>query len=63
MALEHTVKEGFAMERLFHDIHLELDTGLKSHCDNTQTIRLIVEDNARLKTRLRQVDIQNMWPK
>ena len=62
-ALEHTVKEGFAMERLFRDIQLELKNGLKFHCDNTQTIRLIVEDNARLKTRLRHVDIQNMWLK
>jgi hypothetical protein len=53
LALEHTVKEGFALERLFRDIQLELNTGLKFHCDNTQTIRLIVEDNARLKTRLR----------
>jgi hypothetical protein len=51
------------MERLFLDIQLELNTGLKFHCDNTQTICLIVEDNARLKTRLRHVDIQNMWLK
>ena len=57
LALEHTVKEGFAMERLFRDIQLELNSGLKFHCDNTQTIRLVVEDNARLKTRLRHVDI------
>ena len=57
------MKEGFALERLFRDIQLELNTGLKFHCDNTQTICLIVEDNARLKTRLRHVDIQNMWLK
>ena len=63
LALEHTVKEGFTLERLFCDIQLELNCGLKFHCDNTQTIRLVVEDNARLKTRLRHVDILNMWLK
>jgi hypothetical protein len=57
LALEHTVKEGFAMERLFRDIQLEINNGLKFHCDNTQTIRLVVEDNARLRTKLRHVDI------
>ena len=63
LALEHTVKEGFALKRLFRDIQLELHNGLKFHCDNTQTIRLVVDDNARLRTRLRHVDIQNMWLK
>ena len=61
--MEHIVKEGFAMERLFRDIQLELNSGLKFHCDNTQTICLVVENNARLKTRLCHVDIQNMWLK
>jgi hypothetical protein len=63
LALEHTVKESFALERLFQDIQLELHNRLKFHCDNTQTIRLVVEDNARLYTRLRHIDIQNMWLK
>ena len=63
LALEHRVKEGFALERLFRDIQLGLNCGLKFHCDNTQRIRLVVEDNARLKTRLRHVNIQNMWLK
>jgi hypothetical protein len=63
LALEHTVKEGFALERLFRDIQLELHSGLKFHCNNTQTIRLIVENSIWLKTRLRHVDIQNMWLK
>jgi hypothetical protein len=63
LALEHTVKEGFALKRLFRDIQLEIQNGLKFHCDNTQTIRLVVDDNARLRTRLRHVDIQNMWLK
>jgi hypothetical protein len=63
LVLEHTVKEGFALQKLFRHIQLELHSGLKFHCNNTQTICLIVEDNARLKTRLRHVDIQNIWLK
>ena len=51
------------MGRLFRDIQLEINNGLKFHCDNTQTIRLVVEDNAHLQTKLRHVDIQNMWLK
>jgi hypothetical protein len=63
LVLEHIVKEGFALERLFRDIQLEINNGLKFHCDNTQTIQLVVKDNARLQTKLQYVDIQNMWLK
>jgi hypothetical protein len=47
------------MERISRDIQLKLNNGLKFHCDDTQTIRL-VEDNSRLRTKLRHDDIQNM---
>jgi hypothetical protein len=30
-------------------------------CDNTQTIRLVNEDVAKLQTKLRHVDIHNHW--
>jgi hypothetical protein len=63
IALEHTVKEGFALERLFRDIQLILHNRLKFYCDNMQTIRLVIENNTWLCTRLRHVDVQNMWLK
>jgi hypothetical protein len=52
LALEHMVKEGFAMEKIFQDIQLEINNGLKFYCNNTQTICLVIEDNARLWTKL-----------
>jgi hypothetical protein len=58
LALKHTIKEGFALERLFRDIQLELHNRFKFYCDNMQTICLVVKDNACLHTRLRHVDIQ-----
>ena len=45
------------------DIGLNLGISLKVWCDNQQTIRLIVNENQRILTKLYYVDIQNMWLK
>ena len=44
---------------------LQLDLGVpwEIFCDNQQTIRLVVEESERITTKLRHVDIQNMWLK
>jgi hypothetical protein len=60
-ALTRTGKETIALERLFRDINLELGEPWRIFCDNKQTIRLVVAENARVTTALRHVDIQNMW--
>ena len=54
-------KEAYAMERLLQDIRLDLGAGLTIHCDNLQTIRLVVKDEERVVTNLRHLDIQNIW--
>jgi hypothetical protein len=63
LSLQHTAAEAMALERLFKDISLDLQEPLKLYCDNLQTIRLVVNEGERINTRLRHVDIQNMWMK
>ena len=40
---------------------LRLNEPLTIHCDNTQTLRLLKEDSAKLNTKLRHVDIHQHW--
>ena len=61
LALEQTAKETYALNRLFRDVALDLGDPIKLYCDNQQTIRLVVGENERITTKLRHVDIQNMW--
>ncbi|KJZ74447.1 hypothetical protein HIM_06043 [Hirsutella minnesotensis 3608] len=62
LSLKGTTKETYALDRPLRDIPVDLGP-LKVHCDNLQTIRLVVEENQRITTKLRHVDIQNMWLK
>ena len=61
LALEHVAKELMALKRLLKELTLQLNTTWEIFCDNQQTIRLVVGENERIATRLRHVDIQNMW--
>jgi hypothetical protein len=61
LALEHTTKEAMALKRFFDELALDLGELWTVWCDNQQTIRLVVGKNERITTRLRHVDIQNMW--
>jgi hypothetical protein len=63
LALEQTAKEGMALKRLFSEIMLDIGEPFNVLCDNQQTIRLVVNESERLNTRLKHVDIQNMWLK
>lgn len=50
------------ISRLLSELHISLpDRTITIHCDNKQTIRLLTEEVARLKTKLRHVDIHNHW--
>jgi len=49
------------MSRLFKAMTLRLDELLIINCDNTQTLRLLKEDSAKLNTKLRHVDIHQHW--
>ncbi|KAL4410966.1 reverse transcriptase domain protein [Colletotrichum abscissum] len=61
LCLEETAKETMALKRLFKDIALDLGEVWSVNCDNQQTIRLVVGEGERIATRLRHIDIQNMW--
>jgi hypothetical protein len=61
LSVERTAKESMAMGRFFKEIGLNLGEAWNIFCDNQQTIRLIVGENERIVTKLRHIDIQNMW--
>ena len=61
LALTTTAKEAMALDRLMKDITLNLNAPLTILCDNLQTIRLVVGENERIATKLRHVDIHNLW--
>ena len=63
LALEHVAKESVALKRFLYELQLDLGVPWEIFCDNQQTIRLVVEESERLTTKLRHVDIQNMWLK
>jgi hypothetical protein len=49
------------MARLFEALILKLNKPLEIRCDNRQIIRLLTEESAKLKTKLRHVDVHNHW--
>jgi hypothetical protein len=61
LALSQTAKEAIFISRLFKAMTLRLNEPLIIKCDNTQTLRLITEDTAKLITKLRHVDIHRHW--
>ena len=62
LALSQAAKEGQYVSRLLRELTVELDDHrIEIQCDNTQTIRLVNEEIARLQTKLRHVDIHNHW--
>jgi hypothetical protein len=61
LALSQTAKEAIFLSRLFKAMTLKLNEPLIVNCDNTQTLRLIKEDSAKLNTKLRHVDIHQHW--
>jgi hypothetical protein len=62
LALSQAAKEGIYVSRLLLELGVRLDDHrIRLLCDNTQTIRLVNDDIARLQTRLRHVDIHNHW--
>lgn len=62
-ALSETAKESMAYQRLCCDLKLDLGKVWNVYCDNLQTIRLIINENMGVSTKLRHVDIHNMWVK
>jgi hypothetical protein len=63
LALQTTAKEVMALQRMFNELQLVLEVPWVIGSDNQQTIRLVIDMNTRLATKLRHVDIHNMWIK
>jgi GTP cyclohydrolase FolE2 len=61
LALLQAARECIYIARLFEALTLKLNKPLKIRCDNRQTIRLLTEEFAKLKTKLRHVDVHNHW--
>jgi hypothetical protein len=61
LALTTTGKETMALGRLLRDVSLDLGSPLSVYCDNQQTIRLVVSDSERISTKLRHVDVHQLW--
>jgi hypothetical protein len=61
LGVSFTAKELIVLKRLFRDLHLDLGELWTIFYNNQQTIRLIVGSNERISTKLRYVDIQNIW--
>ena len=61
LALSQTAKEAIFLSRLLKAMTLKLYEPLTIDCDNTQTLRLITEDAAKLITKLRHIDIHQHW--
>jgi hypothetical protein len=57
------VKEFLALERFLRNIEVIFTLPFKMYYNNQQTIRLMVDENRRLNTKLRHIDINNMWLK
>jgi hypothetical protein len=59
LSLSQGAKEGQYVRRLLDELKISLDDQrIQIHC---QTIRLVTEEIARLKTKRRHVDIHNHW--
>jgi len=63
LALSAGSKELLAVERLLHQIGLQIpgDAMHSITCDNLQTVRLVRDESPKVSTRLRHVDIQQHW--
>ncbi|KJZ72743.1 hypothetical protein HIM_07935 [Hirsutella minnesotensis 3608] len=62
LALSQAAKESIFVSRLLEDLAVKLDSSqITIQCDNRQTIRLMTEEIASLKTKLRHVDVHNHW--
>lgn len=61
IALSETAKEAIFASRILKELEVQIDGPLHIECDNTQTIRLLTEESAKLTTKLRHVDIHRHW--
>jgi hypothetical protein len=61
LSLSHAATMLIWWLRFFSEIELELGQDATLHCDNLQTVRLMIQDAPKLITKLRHVDIHQHW--
>jgi hypothetical protein len=61
LALSAAASELTWWSRVFNEIGFEVDPQPSILCDNLQTVRLVNKDTERLQTKLKHVDIHQMW--
>jgi Reverse transcriptase (RNA-dependent DNA polymerase) len=62
LSLSQGAKEGQFVKRLLDELSVVLDNQrIRILCDNRQSISLLTSEIARLRTKLRHVDIHNHW--
>lgn len=61
LAVLQTAKEAIYLARLMKALKLVLSEALTVECNNLQTICLLVDEAAKLQTKLRHVDIHSHW--
>ncbi len=61
LAISQTAKEAIYLSRLMQALNFIIPEALKIECDNSHTIRLLVNKSMKLQTKLRHVDIHSHW--
>ena len=59
--MSHAAMKALWWNRIFKDMGFNLGHEITIHCDNQQTIRLLVKDLPTLITKLKHVDIRHHW--
>lgn len=61
LSLSQTAKETIGLYRLFKQIQFDPEHKPRILCDNQQTAGLIQKDRPQKSSKLKHVDIQNLW--
>jgi hypothetical protein len=61
LALSHICAWLYWWRRVFDQLELDLDSEATVHCDNLQTVRLMMKETPKLVTKLKHIDIHQHW--
>jgi hypothetical protein len=61
LAISHAAKQLYWIKRLFSFIQFEADQLDTIQCDNQQTVDLLTREKSSFQTKLRHVDIHQLW--
>jgi hypothetical protein len=61
LSLSHTVRETMGLYRLFKQIQFDPEQQPDMLCDNQQTVGLIRKKRPQLRSKLKRVDVHNLW--